>query len=443
MKNKKNIISRALFITLANLLICSSLWAQSPQRMSYQAVIRNADGELVKDHAVGMKISILRDSPAGTLVYQEIFNPNPETNVNGLVTIEIGGGIPLSGTFSAIDWSGGTYYLRTETDPTGATNYTITGTSQLLSVPYALHATTVASYPETDPVFDVSPAAGITKSDINDWAAAYDWGNHAEAGYAPVGHTHTAEEIGAATEESVDALQAQISSLENRLISSGMMAKDADGNYYSTVRIGNQTWMVENLRTTRLSDGTEITLVTVNIDWIGITTPGYCWYDNNPETYGGTYGAMYNWYAVSTTTNGGKNICPAGWHVPSVDDWDALETFMIANGYNYDGSTSEDKLAKSLASTTWETSAETGAPGNTDFAEKRNLSGFTFLPGGFRNNTNGAFALAGYYGNIWSSDEYQSDPAKGEARCIYYYMISLFSNNSAKAIGLSVRCMKD
>lgn len=147
MKNKKNIISRALFITLANLLICSSLWAQSPQRMSYQAVIRNADGELVKDHAVGMKISILRDSPAGTLVYQEIFNPNPETNVNGLVTIEIGGGIPLSGTFSAIDWSGGTYYLRTETDPTGATNYTITGTSQLLSVPYALHATTVASYP--------------------------------------------------------------------------------------------------------------------------------------------------------------------------------------------------------------------------------------------------------------------------------------------------------
>jgi hypothetical protein len=152
------------------LLISVTLFAQSPRKMSYQAVVRNGNGELLVNQAVGMRISILHNSPTGTEVYREIYNPNPKTNTNGLVSIEIGGGIALNGSFSAIDWSNGEYFIKTETDPSGATNYTITGISQLLSVPYALHAktaeTVTGGMSETDPAFVASPAAGITAADV-------------------------------------------------------------------------------------------------------------------------------------------------------------------------------------------------------------------------------------------------------------------------------------
>jgi hypothetical protein len=106
--------------------------------MSYQAVIRNASGTLVVSQAVGMQISILPGSETGTPVYVETHTPT--TNSNGLVTLEIGGGTAITGTFEGIDWSTGIYFIKTETDPAGGTDYTITGTSQLLSVPYALYA---------------------------------------------------------------------------------------------------------------------------------------------------------------------------------------------------------------------------------------------------------------------------------------------------------------
>ena len=117
-----------------------TVFAQSPQKISYQAVIRNTSGGLVTNHTVGMKISILRGSTTGTVVYSETYNPVPQTNANGLVTIEIGNGTPVTGTFSGIDWSGGPYYLKTEADPAGGTSYTVIGTSQILSVPYALYS---------------------------------------------------------------------------------------------------------------------------------------------------------------------------------------------------------------------------------------------------------------------------------------------------------------
>jgi hypothetical protein len=116
------------------------LWAQAPEKMSYQAVIRNSSNALVSNQAVGMRISILQGSVSGNAIYVEIYNPNPITNINGLVSVEIGGGVPVSGNFSNIDWSNGPFFIKTETDPLGGTNYSISGTSQLLSVPYALYA---------------------------------------------------------------------------------------------------------------------------------------------------------------------------------------------------------------------------------------------------------------------------------------------------------------
>ena len=155
----------------AALLISASVFAQAPNKMSYQAVIRNSSNALVTNQSVGMRISILQSSASGSSVYVE--TQAPVTNTNGLASIEIGGGTAVSGNFANIHWANGPYFIKTETDPTGGTNYTIVGTSQLLSVPYALHAKTAASITgtisETDPIFGTSVASGITTNDITNW----------------------------------------------------------------------------------------------------------------------------------------------------------------------------------------------------------------------------------------------------------------------------------
>jgi len=130
------------FMSLILLLSVAYGFSQAPQKMSYQCVVRKSGGELVANRNIGLRISILQGSASGNVVYQETYNPNPQTNANGLVSVEIGGGVALSGTFSDIDWGSGIYFLKTETDPAGGTSYTVSGTSQLLSVPYALHAKT-------------------------------------------------------------------------------------------------------------------------------------------------------------------------------------------------------------------------------------------------------------------------------------------------------------
>src|SRR5690606_18918159 len=121
----------ALFLSVAAM-------SQAPQKMSYQAVVRDADDELVSNATVGMRFSVLQGSAAGTPVYVE--TQSGSTNANGLVSVEIGSGTPVSGTFSSIDWGAGPYFIKTETDPLGGSNYSVSGTAQLLSVPYALYA---------------------------------------------------------------------------------------------------------------------------------------------------------------------------------------------------------------------------------------------------------------------------------------------------------------
>ena len=138
MKKIINKSAHLLIKTLAFLLINTSIFAQAPQKMSYQAVIRNSSNALITSAPVGMQISILQGSSTGTAVYVE--TQTPSTNANGLASVEIGGGTVVSGNFSAINWANGPYFIKTETDPTGGTAYTITGTNELMSVPYALNA---------------------------------------------------------------------------------------------------------------------------------------------------------------------------------------------------------------------------------------------------------------------------------------------------------------
>lgn len=209
---------------------------------------------------------------------------------------------------------------------------------------------------------------------------------------------------------------------------------DIDGNTYKTVTIGTQTWMAENLKVTKYNDGAAIPNVTDATAWSELTTGALCDYENTPSN-SETYGKLYNWYAVNT----GK-LCPTGWHVPSDAEWTTLENYLIANGYNYDGTTTEDKIAKAMASSSgWESYSEAGTVGNNDYPEKQNASGFTALPSGYR-NSNGTFYDIGYVGLWWSSTEYDSNYANG--RGLYYYYNDLY-NNYGKVDGFSVRCVRD
>jgi len=202
---------KKLFVVFGILLLSINLHAQSPHKLSYQCVVRNAAGELVVNQEINILISIIQGTPTGSVVYQETYDPNPETNANGLVSIEIGNGTPVIGSLSTINWANGPYYLKTEIDPTGGTNFTIVGTSQLLSVPYAIYAeksgdafskdyndlynrpTNISNFnndvgyiteiTEGDPVFIAHPAYGISSTNITNWDLAYSWGDHSSAGY--------------------------------------------------------------------------------------------------------------------------------------------------------------------------------------------------------------------------------------------------------------------
>ncbi len=172
---------KKFFFILSALIVVFTCSAQAPQKISYQAAVRNSSNHPVADSPVGMQISILQGTPTGNAVYVE--TQNPTTDTNGLVSFEIGAGTLVSGNFSNINWEAGPFYIKTETDPAGGTSYSISGVSQLLSVPYALHAEKANSATETDPLYSVSPAAGITTVNKTNWDNAYSWGNHSTQGY--------------------------------------------------------------------------------------------------------------------------------------------------------------------------------------------------------------------------------------------------------------------
>ena len=200
--------------------------------------------------------------------------------------------------------------------------------------------------------------------------------------------------------------------------------KDVDGNWYKTVKIGEQWWMAENLKTTRYNDRTEIPYIIGDEDWAALTTPAYCWYQNDKETYGGTYGALYNWYVVDAESNGGKNVCPTGWHVASDAEWSTLASFL-------DPTLSESGgMLKEAGYTHW-LSPNTGAT---------NESGFTALPGGFRNNY-GHFDNIGNIGYWWTDTPY--DPEYSYMRGMDHITPYVGSAGLLTVFGISIRCIKD
>jgi uncharacterized protein (TIGR02145 family) len=199
----------------------------------------------------------------------------------------------------------------------------------------------------------------------------------------------------------------------------GTSVTDVDGNVYSIIQIGTQFWTGENLKTTKFNDNTDIPLVTDANTWINLATPAFCWYNNDEATNKDVYGGLYNFYAVSS----GK-LCPAGWHVPSNDE------FTILSNYLGGVSVAGGKM-KETGTIHW-SSPNTGAT---------NESNFTGLPGGQRNEA-GDFAGMGLNGIWWSSTPYNN--IKPWYRSLGSTISALFVGNGSLNIrGFSIRCIKD
>ncbi len=376
---------KQLTLFLTAILMGTLLPAQSQQGISNQAIIRDSEDLPIIDAPIGIRISIIQGAIDGEVVYIETHAP--VSNENGLITFEIGAGEAITGKFYGINWMYGPYFLKTEADPGGGDDYTISGITQLLSVPYAYHA------------------SSLTLSSTN--GAKYGVGVDNDGNL----FTYMVEE------------------------SPCPPVTDVDGNTYETAWINEQCWMAENLKTTKYSDGTAIAYPgTSNTSWENNTTGAYAWY-NNDISNKDLYGALYNWYAV----NNAKGLCPEGWRVPSNEDWDALENFIPGLDHLKGNKLKSCRQVNSLL----------GGDCDTELHPRWNAHGthygtdeygFSGLPGG-RRITNGAFQQIGGYG-WWQTSTETSGSIYG--KWLFNGAGGLGQQPQVpKNLGMSVRCIKD
>jgi uncharacterized protein (TIGR02145 family) len=193
---------------------------------------------------------------------------------------------------------------------------------------------------------------------------------------------------------------------------------DIDGNVYKTVVINNQTWMAENLRTTRFNDGAPVPPVDDSIAWCNLVSAGYCWHGNDSVVNKNRYGALYNWYALES----GK-LAPKGWHIPKDSEWIRLTNYL--GGWDIAGGKLRD------TGTTYWIAPNNGATNET---------GFSALPGDSRSEF-GAFGEIGNYGIWWSSTAFGDSIAW--CRVLNNFNTSIYRLNPRKRNGFSIRCVRD
>ena len=378
--NTKNYTFKAALIFSLALLMNTSLWAQSPEKMSYQAVIRDSEDILITNAQVGMQISILQGSTNGTVVYSE--TQAPTTNTNGLVSIEIGGGTG----FSTIDWASGIYFIKSETDPSGGTNYSITGTSQLLSVPYALHAKTAESITGAGGVINGNVAGDMLYWNGTEWAIVVA-GNEGDiltflnnkptwSGGSGIGTVQNPTTGAIWMDRNLGASQVATSSADTQ----------SYGDLYQWGRgaDGHENRTSETTTTRSNSDnpghGNFILNPVPPSDW---RNPG-----NDNLWQGG---------------DGINNPCPDGFRIPTVVEWEA-----------------------ELLS--WESENSVGAFG----------SPLKLPVAGLRHHDNGALNMVGSGGFYWTSTTFGD-----QVRTFGFSDGSAYAGADRRGFGFSVRCIKD
>lgn len=373
---------KRVFTFIVAVILTASVFAQSPEKMSYQAVIRNSSDALVTNQSIGMQISILQGSAGGTAVYVE--TQTPTTNANGLVSIEIGAGTVVSGDFSTIDWANGLYYIKTETDPAGGISYNITGTSQLLSVPYALHAKTA-----TDPRVPTGTQAGQMQYwNGTAWVTIAATTNEG-ATLQMIGGVPTWTGGTPPTPNVTNPTTGEIW-MDRNLGASQVATSSTDAAAYGDLYQWGRAADGHQIRTS----GTTATLATSDTPGHGnFITNGSSPYDwRNPQNNN-------LWQGVSGT----NNPCPSGYRLPTEAEWEAERT-------------------------SWSSNNAAGA-----FASPLKLP-----VAGSRLFSNGELLNVGSLGFYWSSTV-----AGTYASYLTFISSTAFMSSSYRAYGFSVRCLKD
>ncbi len=307
---------KKLITILAVVLITTSAFAQAPQLMSYQAVIRNSGGMLITSTTVGMQISILQGSASGTAVYVE--TQTPMTNANGLVSLQVGNGTVVSGSIAGIDWGNGAYYIKTETDPLGGTAYTITGTNQLLSVPYALYSEN-AGYSVLD--HDTSATNELQNLTINQGTVSISNGNSIQ-----LPDSSATNEL-----QNLNINQGTIS------ISNGNSIQLPDSsatNEFQNLNINQGTISISNGNSIQLPDSSatnEIQTLSISNDSISISQGNTIYINSTkslkfPEGENGTPLTIFDFSSpISYTVPAGKNLY-------LTNHW-CTGQYVLTNGY--------------------------------------------------------------------------------------------------------------
>jgi uncharacterized protein (TIGR02145 family) len=388
---------KKLFSLITAVIITVTLFGQTPESFKYQAVLRDASGNVRSNANVAIDIAILQGAATGTQVFIETHIVT--TNEFGLVNLEIGSKNPSG--FADIDWSAGPYFIKIGVDGTEM------GTSQLLSVPYALHAKT---------------AENGFSGDYNDLKNKPSMSDVVIKAY-------------------VDQLLARINVIED-LLGYETFHDTRDNHDYKKVAIGNQIWMAENLAY----------LPSVNSSAVmSFTEPYYYVYgydgsnvdDAKASINYQNYGVLYNWTAAmagSASSNdnpsGVQGVCPSGWHMPSSDEWKELEMFLgmsqsEAENGEWRGTDEGGKL-KETGFSHW-LSPNTGANDST---------GFTALPGGGI-GSDSDFHSIGEWAHFWTSTHDSNNTDNSIARHVSYDEQRVYNNGHWKSLAYSVRCVRD